>query len=232
MNLRTFLGKLFPYHLKRIIQNVASRYRYGVSIARGAHSHKTQFGKYCSIGTNSQIFSSSVGRSTYVANDTSICFAEIGKFCAIGDNVRICLGNHPTMEIVSIHPAFYSKNGMGTPPYCKKEIFPGHKYVDSGLKYVVQIGNDVWIGNDVRILDGITIGDGAIVGLGSIVTKDVAPFSIVAGSPAKEIGKRFDEKTVDCLRGYKWWNKDEAWLRENAALFRSVDEFVENLGLE
>jgi acetyltransferase-like isoleucine patch superfamily enzyme len=232
MKIRSILSSITPHYSKRFLQNLLSKYKYCVSIGRGSHAHHTQFGKYCSIGTDTQVVSSKVGRSTYIANNANICFAKIGRFCAFGDNVRICLGNHPTKEIVSIHPAFYSCNGMGTPPYCKEEIFPGHKYIDQESRYVAKIGNDVWVGNDVRILDGVTIGDGAIVGLGSIVTKDVAPYSIVAGSPAKEIGKRFDEKTVAFLLGYKWWNKDEAWLRENATLFHSVDEFVEKLALK
>ena len=229
MTCRGIFRNLLPNALKRCVQTLWTKYKYGVQIGRGSHAHRTQFGKYCSIGTDTRIISSSVGRSSYIANNSNICFAKIGKFCAIGDNVRICLGNHPVKEIVSIHPAFYSRNGMGGPPYCKEEIFSGHKYLDSESNYVAQVGNDVWIGTDVRILDGITIGDGAVVGLGSIVTKDVAPYSIVVGSPAREIGKRFDEKTVDFLLDYKWWNKDEAWLRENSSLFHSVGDFVAQL---
>ena len=82
------------------------------------------------------------------------------------------------------------------------------------------------------LLDGITIGDGAIVGIGSIVTKDIAPYSIVAGVPAKEIGKRFDQEKVDFLLSYEWWKKDEDWIRENSSLFRSVGDFVTNLSLK
>ena len=77
------------------------------------------------------------------------------------------------------------------------------------------IGNDVWIGNDVRIIGGITIGDGAIVGLGAVVTKDVPPYAVVGGVPAKIIRYRFEQDKIEELLRDKWWNKEEEWIKDN-----------------
>ena len=90
------------------------------------------------------------------------------------------------------------------------------------------IGNDVWIGNDVRIFPGVTIGDGAVVGTGAVVTKDLEPYGIYAGVPAKLIRKRYDVGTIDALLDLKWWEKDEEWLREHSAWFADVEELIRN----
>ena len=80
----------------------------------------------------------------------------------------------------------------------------------------------------MRILAGVTIGDGAIIGACSLVTRDVEPYGIYAGIPAKKIGRRFDEATVEKLKKIKWWEHDEAWMREHVTEFDDVDSFVEN----
>jgi acetyltransferase-like isoleucine patch superfamily enzyme len=179
------------------------------------------------VGIDSEVSASQVGRSTYIASNSSIQCAKIGRFCAIGDNVRICLGNHPSKTIVSIHPCFYSTYGQGSPEYLNRQIFEQHKYIDYEKKYVVEIGNDVWIGNNVNIMDGITIGDGAIIGLGAVVTRDVDPYSIVTGIPARHLRYRFDEKQMQFLLKFRWWNKDEEWIKKNSHLFSDINIFME-----
>jgi acetyltransferase-like isoleucine patch superfamily enzyme len=190
---------------------------------------KNVFGENCYVGKGSEVVCSEFGRSSYIANNSSITFAKIGNYCAIGDNVRICLGNHPTRDFVSIHPSFYSKDGQSTPSYVQEDLFSGHKFVDKEGKFVVEIGNDVWIGNNVSILDGIKIGDGAIIGIGSIVTKDVESYSIVGGVPAKIIKKRFTEDEIDFLRKLEWWNKSEKWLLKHAKFFNDIKSLKKNL---
>lgn len=189
---------------------------------------KNVFGENCYVGKGSEVVCSEFGRSSYVANNSSITFAKIGNYCAIGDNVKICIGNHPTKDFVSIHPCFYSTYGQGTPSYVKKDNFSGHKFTDKTKKFVVEIGNDVWIGNNVSILDGIKIGDGAIIGIGSIVTKDIEPYSIVGGVPARIIKMRFAEDEIKYLKKLEWWNKPEKWLRDNAHNFTSVKLLMKN----
>lgn len=88
------------------------------------------------------------------------------------------------------------------------------------------IGNDVWIGDDSLVLGGVVIGDGAIIAARSVVTKNVEPYSIVGGVPAKLIRFRFDKEIRSHLQKSEWWNRDENWLRDNYLLFHNVGEFL------
>ena len=121
----------------------------------------------------------------------------IGKFCQIATGVRFIMNgaNHPM-------------NGLSTYPF---KVFGG-EWSQSSLtvesKGDTVIGNDVWIGNGATLMQGIKVGDGAIIGAHSLVTKDVAPYTIVGGNPAKEIRKRFDEETISFLLALKWWDWD------------------------
>ena len=94
---------------------------------------------------------------------------------------------------------------------------------------VVEIGNDVWVGNDVRIIGGVKIGDGAVIGSCALVTKDVEPYSIVGGVPAKVIKKRFSDDIISKLLETKWWNKDAEWISSNAEIFDNVENLLEEL---
>jgi virginiamycin A acetyltransferase len=130
---------------------------------------------------------------------------RIGKFCQIATGVRFIMNgsNHP-ME------------GFSTYPF---KIF-GHSW--QNIPMTVQnkgdtlIGNDVWIGNGVTIMQGVSIGDGAIIGTGSLVTKDVDPYTVVAGNPATLIRKRFSDEIIDQLLCVKWWDWDLDLLAERA----------------
>jgi acetyltransferase-like isoleucine patch superfamily enzyme len=86
----------------------------------------------------------------------------------------------------------------------------------------VKVGNDVWIGTGVMVMGGVTIGDGAVIGAGAIVTKDVPPYAVVAGVPAKIIRYRFPEDTIELLNKIKWWEKDETELKEHIVLFQKT----------
>jgi acetyltransferase-like isoleucine patch superfamily enzyme len=112
---------------------------------------------------------------------------------------------------------------LGFTPYEIGEKYMTHKILESG--YYVEIGSDVWIGDRVMIMDGITIGDGAIIGAGSIVNKNVNPYEIVAGVPARHIKYRFPADRIDFLLSFKWWNKDESWIKKNANLFANIKDF-------
>ncbi len=125
----------------------------------------------------------------------SILKANIGRYCSIGPNVKTVSGNHP-ISFYSIHPAVYKRF---------------YKYIKKGFNEdlgAVNIGNDVWIWESVLIKGGINIGDGAVIGMGSVVVKDVPPFAIVCGNPAKVLRYRFDDEKASKFLKTRWWNKD------------------------
>ena len=180
---------------------------------------------YNEIYKNCEVRSSFIGLGTYIASFSRIINAKIGRFCAIGENVRTSLGRHPTHKIITIHPSFYSLKKQAGYTIAERQHFDEHKFVDE--KFVVEIGNDVWIGNDSMIMDGVKIEDGTIIAAKSIVNKDSTPYSIIAGTPAKIIGHRFSDSTINFLKDFKWWNKDIKWLKENYIYFLDEKKFKE-----
>jgi len=178
------------------------------------------------IMQNTNFINSSIGLGSYIASNSVLRSTKIGRFCAIGDNVRTGLGLHPSNTFVSIHPAFFSTQKQAGFTFTGKNLFEEHRFTDSTKKYYVEIGNDVWIGSNVMIMDGTKIGDGAIIAGGSIVTKDVLPYSIVAGVPAKILKYRFTPEEISFLLEFKWWEKDINWLKENAELFTDIKLFM------
>lgn len=94
--------------------------------------------------------------------------------------------------------------------------------------YFIVVGNDVWIGDRVLIMGGVTIGDGACIAAGSVVTKDVEPYSIVGGVPARVIKYRFTEEQRNYLIDFKWWNKGNEWLKQNVDYMSDIDSFFKN----
>ena len=122
---------------------------------------------------------------------------RIGKFCAIASDVMIGTGMHPT-NYLTMKTFTYKPMGYWTIPEENRVKFINHK--------PVVIGNDVWIGTRAIIMDGIKIGNGAVVGAGAVVTRDVPPFAIVGGVPAKIIRYRFDEKTIQRIENLRWWD--------------------------
>lgn len=179
------------------------------------------------IGKFNRIANSYIGYASYIGDDCKFVRTKIGKFCSIGSNVKIIFGSHPTSTYVSTHPAFYSVNPPTCKGFVKKNIYDEYKYVDDQKKYYVSIGNDVWIGDGVKIMQGIKIEDGAILAAGSIVTKNVGPYEIVAGVPARVIKRRFSQTEIDYLLRLKWWEKSPEWLKKNANLFDSIHKFKE-----
>ena len=134
---------------------------------------------------------------SYVSYNCTINNCDIGKFCSIAKSVKIGLGKHP-LNFISTSPIFYSPVNP-----LKKILSKELKFKDSDR---ITIGNDVWIGANVIILDGINIGNGAVIGANSVVTKDVLPYTIVGGVPAKEIKKRFSENIINAIQDSEWWD--------------------------
>lgn len=156
------------------------------------------------IGSETKFISSSLGKYSYIGHNCFFIQTVIGRYCSIAKNVRIITGTHPINDFISSSPIFYSKTYPFSIFKGKKEKFSEIKYVSENIQ--CKIGNDVWIGEDVKIMGGVTIGDGAIIGTGSIVTKNVSPYSIVVGIPAKTIRYRFDKDIIDSLLQEQWWN--------------------------
>lgn len=157
---------------------------------------------------------------SYIGPGSQIQNCSIGKFCSLSKNVTIGAPRHPT-NYVSTSPIFFrEKNGTKT-SWVKNRLFN-----DSSHKVV--IGNDVWIGLNASVMGGVTIGDGAIVGAHSLVTKDVPPYAIVGGVPAKIIKYRFSEEVINLLLEIKWWDIPEPQLRNNIESF-STNASIETL---
>jgi acetyltransferase-like isoleucine patch superfamily enzyme len=205
------------YSLAKAKQNYLNwKYRgQKLRIGMGCLFTNATFGKSIFLGDRVVLQNSSIGDHSYVNGNARIKNTTIGKFCSIASGVKIVLGAHPT-NLISLHPAFYAVNKS-------METFADRQYFNEYQE--VKIGNDVWIGEDVIIPGGVTIGDGAVIASRAVVTKDVAPYSVVGGVPAKHIKFRFDEEKIQQLQKIKWWEKDDQWLKENFKLFLNVDEF-------
>ncbi|PKN02217.1 MAG: acetyltransferase [Elusimicrobia bacterium HGW-Elusimicrobia-1] len=191
-------------------------------------SSATRFEDHSYINHGCDITDSFIGRGTFIAPRSRISGAKVGRFCSIGQNVRTCVGRHPSEKWVSTHPAFFSDKKQAGFTFTPASMFDEHLYVDDKKLFVVEIGNDVWIGDDVIIFDGITIGDGAIVGAGAVVTKNIEPYAIVAGVPAKKLRDRYDNPAdAEFLRAFRWWDKDTAWLKSNRDYFKDIKLFTD-----
>jgi acetyltransferase-like isoleucine patch superfamily enzyme len=171
-------------------------------------------------------FSGEMGLGSYVGENSTIN-ARVGKFCSISNNVNVLDTVHPTSEYVSTSPSFYSTGMQNHLSFVKENIFDEKVFADHECKYAVTIGNDVWIGSGVIINPGVKIGDGAIIASGAVVVKDVAPYTIVGGVPAKIIRKRFDVEIVEFLLKFKWWDKPIDWLKENVDSFADINVFYD-----
>lgn len=181
------------------------------------------------IGADSS-FSGAMGYGSYIGMRSNIS-GKIGRFTCISNYVHVVNGAHPTKQIVSMYPAFYTEDHPTTGSYTHKSIFSEYKYADPEGRYDVVLGNDVWLGHGVTVMGGVTIGDGAVVAAGAVVTKDVPPYHIVAGVPAKKIGQRFTDEQIGQLLQLRWWDKDIAWIKSHAESFGDIESFLkENIG--
>lgn len=185
------------------------------------------------FGDNSSIMTSEIGYASYLGDNTSIIKTKIGRFTCIGPKVSCIFGKHPTHTFVSSHPAFFSLRKQIGITYVKSQLFDEfEKPADPQGKYAISIGNDVWIGYGVSIMDGVSIGDGAIIASNSLVNKDVEPYTIVGGSPAKYIKSRFEDDHIKFLLDFRWWDKDLEWIEENAHHFNDIEKFYKSYGDE
>ncbi len=169
------------------------------------------------VGNSTKVYNTSMGTFSYLAQWSIVQNCTIGRYCSIGPETMIGLGIHAT-NIISTHPSFFS---------CRKHAVSYLKVPSISEYQRVQIGSDVWIGARVIIRDGVTVGDGAIIGAGSVVTKDVKPYTINAGAPAREIGRRFSEEVAEKLIEFAWWDRGVTFCKEHSELFHDPERFLE-----
>ncbi len=177
-------------------------------------------GKQVTLEYGSSILAQKIGDYTYI---NKYCLVDknvssIGKFCSIAYNVRIGLGGHPT-DWLSTHPFAYNKS-YG---FVDKD-----KVWTTGSEETV-VGNDVWIGANSTVLAGVKIGDGAIIGAHSLVNKDVEPYSIVIGVPAKHLRYRHSDEVIQKLLKTEWWNMSKEELMKRMEHLNDAEEFLNSI---
>ncbi len=172
------------------------------------------------VGRNALLRDCSLGYGSYAQKDCELTDTDIGRYTSIGCDVKNVIGSHPTEKLVALHPAFSVTNDVAGFSYVTEDRFQDMP------ESRTQIGSDVWLGNGVRIMGGVRIGDGAVVGAGALVTKDIPPYSINVGVPAKTIKYRFTEDQIEKLLADKWWEKDEGWIRKNIDRFADIEDFL------
>ena len=176
-------------------------------------------GTYTQIQAHSILEDVTIGDYSYCAGYNQIYYAKIGKFCSIASFVRINPGNHPIYTRIAQHHFTYRSEmfGFGEDD---ADFFAWRR--DS----LVTVGHDVWIGHNVAVMPGVTVGNGAAIGTGAVVTKDVEPYSVVAGVPAKKIKMRFSDDLIQKIEKSKWWDWDYEKIKERLMDFRNMEEFI------
>jgi acetyltransferase-like isoleucine patch superfamily enzyme len=226
---------MFLHNIKKHIKNRVFNFRQkknNIKIAISANiSRNSIFEGANRIYSNSS-FSGEMGYGTYIGNNTNLINTKIGRFCSISDNITCRNDTHPTgAPFVSTSPMFYSlpnRNSQTGQSFASKQYFDEFKYVDDEKKYSLIIGNDVWIGDGALFIGAIKVGDGAIIAARAVVTKNVPPYSIVGGIPAKIIKYRYDDETINFLLKLKWWKKNIEWFQKNVELMCDIEKLKRN----
>lgn len=190
------------------------------NIEANVQLESVELGEFTEIKAGSVIANSIIGDFSYLAGYNQVDYAKIGKFCSLATFVRINPGNHPSYTRVAQHHFTYRSAlfGMGENDAA---------FFDWRKEHFVTIGNDVWIGHNAVIMAGVTVGNGAVIGTGAIVTKDVEPYAVMVGVPAKKIKMRFSADIVAKLEKSAWWDWDYEVLKERLADFKNIDLFLE-----
>lgn len=184
---------------------------------RGVAYKNTWIHPDAKVYSGTELIDCKVGRFTYIRYDSWARNTSIGSFCSISDHVFIGGEIHP-MEWASTSPTFHNVKNSGQKTFFAKHEIPAHPHTT--------IGNDVWICHCVNISAGVTIGNGAVIASGSVVTKDVPPYAIVAGVPAKVIRYRFDKDTIKALQESHWWDLPTEKIHDAANYLKDPMEFA------
>lgn len=178
-------------------------------------------GVWTEVGKGTMMKSSSMGDYSYITQHCHVVWTSIGKFCSIANAARINPGNHPTWRAVQHHSVYRAEAyGLGE---------DDHDFFEWRKDHWVTIGHDVWIGHGVTITAGVTIGTGAVIGAGAVVTKDVAPYTVVGGVPAREIKPRFTAAQAAALTEIAVWDWPRDTYKQALPDIRAldIDAFIE-----
>lgn len=187
--------------------------------ARGAAVRGSTVHPSATVEPGSLFVGSTMGRHSFCGYDCEISATDIGPFCSIANRVAIGGGRHPT-DWVSTSPVFYEGRDSVRKKYSTFARPPLQR---------VHIGADVWIGFRAIIMQGVTIGHGAVVGANAVVTREVPPYAIVVGSPAKVVGYRFVEDVRERLLASRWWDLSDTVLEACASDIRHPETFLASL---
>lgn len=178
-------------------------------------------GVYTDIGGNWTVLESRIGDYSYLAGtDGTVIYSEIGRFCSIASHAVINPGDHP-MQRVTQHHCTYRRRRYGFGAAEDDSVFNWRR------SRRCRIGHDVWIGTGAMVMAGVTIGTGAVIGAGAVVTREVKPYEVVAGVPAKPIRMRFPADVVTRLLSVAWWEWDRNMLEERFEDLNDIERFLE-----
>ena len=185
-------------------------------IRDGCQIRTSTIGRYTEIGEGSVVLNSTIGDYSYCARLCDIANAEIGKFSSIAAMARIGPTDHP-MHLASQHHMLYR-----SADYWEEEAHDEAFFAQRAARRL-SIGHDTWIGHGAIIRPEVTIGHGAVIAAGAVVTRDVAPYTIVTGIPAKPMRRRHPEDIAERLIALAWWDWDHDTLRRALPDFRRLD---------
>jgi len=181
-------------------------------------------GRWTEIGADCVLENVELGDYSYVERRGYFQNAVIGKFSNIAANVRVGPTMHP-VDRPTLHHFPYRRRAYGFAETDDEAFFAWR------AEQVATIGHDTWIGHGAIVMPGVSVGDGAVVGSGAVVTKDVPPYTIVVGVPAKFVRERFDRATAEVLRSIRWWDWTHEQLKARLADFSgSASAFIEKWG--
>ena len=181
-----------------------------------AEVETSTLGRYTEVEARSRLSETVLGDYSYVMQDCSIWGATLGKFVNIAAMVRINATSHPTWRATQ-HHFTYRAGDYFDGAEDEAELFAWRR------KNAVTIGHDVWIGHGATVLPGVTVGNGAVIGAGAVVSRDVAPYVIVGGVPARLIRERFGPELAGRLDRLAWWDWSHDRLFAALAHFRALN---------